>query len=173
MKALANTILAIFIFIIIAIALFLIQGSRNPLCQPALIVGFPDNRPQEIIARIIDEDGGLPQVDADLDAPDPKRAIIPVTEWRIRSAVLTNSSASFIAALRDDDPVMHYTIDLDISWEDGASGIVQWRAWRYGLVSCPLVISRGSGPTGRVRIIELTPAPPENADDAEKADLRR
>jgi len=70
MKALGNTILAIVIVGVLAGALFFMQGRRNPLCKPALIVGYPDNYPQEIITRVIDEQGGLPQTDADLDAPD-------------------------------------------------------------------------------------------------------
>jgi hypothetical protein len=167
MKALGNTILAIVIIGVLAGALFLMQGRRNPLCEPALIVGYPDNQPKDIIARVIDEQGGLPQTDADLDTLDYQRVIVPVTDWEIRSAVVKNSGDSFIEALRDDDPVMAYAIDLDVDWEDGASGIVQWTAWRYGLVSCPLVISKGSGPTGEIRIVALTPGPPTPTETPE------
>ena len=165
MKALGNTILAIVIVGVLAGALFFMQGRRNPLCKPALIVGYPDNYPQEIITRVIDEQGGLPQTDADLDAPDVQRIIVPVTDWDIRSAVLQNRDEDFIHALRDDDPVMSYAIDLDVAWEDGASGVVQWTAWRYGLVSCPLAISKGSGPTGKIRIIQLTPGPKQESEE--------
>ena len=160
MKIIGNTILAIVLLGALAAALFYNQGRRNPLCEPALIVGYPDNQPKAIIARVIDEQGGLPQTDADLDAPDNQRVIVPVDDWAIRSAVMQNSSADFAAIIRDDDPVMNYAIDLDVTWEDGASGIVEWTSWRYGLVSCPLVISKGSGPTGEIRIVALTPAPP-------------
>ncbi len=158
MKALENTILAIVTIGVLAGALFFVQGRRNPLCEPALILGFPDNQPRKIIARIIDEQNGLPQTDADLDALDGAD-ILPVSDWRIRSAVVQNAESDFIATLRDDNPVMTYAVDLDVTWEDGASGVVQWTAWRYGLVSCPLVISKGSGPTGKIRIVRLTPGP--------------
>lgn len=165
MKVIRNTILAIVIVGVLAGALFFMQGRRNPLCEPALIVGYPDNHPQEIIARVIDEQGGLPQTDADLDEPDSQRVIAPVSDWDIRSAVLQNNDEDFIRALQDDDPVMSYAIDLDVSWEDGSSGIVQWTAWRYGLVSCPLALSKGSGPTGKIRIIALTPAPENESQE--------
>jgi hypothetical protein len=154
-----NIILALFSTALIAGALFFIQGSRNPLCQPALIVGFPDNQAQEIIARILDETGGLPQEDADLDIPDHRRVLLPVADWSIRSAVLQNRNPNFMDNLRQEDSKITYAIDLNITWEDGAQGIVQWASWRYGLVSCPLVISKGSGPTGKIRVIALTPAP--------------
>ena len=160
MNAIKNTILAILIIGVLTVALFFIQGRRNPLCEPALIVGYPDNRARDIITRIIEEEGGLPQEDADLDVSDHRRVMIPVKDWRIRSAVLKNQQENFTQALRDDKPVMSYTIDLDVDWEDGAQGIVQWTSWRYGLVSCPLVFSKGSGPTGQIRIIALTPTPP-------------
>ncbi len=165
MKALGNTILAIVIIGVLAAALFFLQGRRNPLCEPALIVGYPDNHPREIITRVVDEQGGLPQTDTDLDVSDAQRIIVPVADWDIRSAVVQNSDEDFISALRDDDPVMSYAVDMDVTWEDGASGIVQWTAWRYGLVSCPLVISRGSGPTGKIRIVALTPAPKDESQE--------
>ena len=160
MNAIKNTILTILIIGILTVALFFIQGRRNPLCEPALIVGYPDNHARDIITRIIEEEDGLPQEDTNLDTSDHRRVMIPVKNWRIRSAVLRNQQENFVRALRDDKPVMSYTIDLDVDWEDGARGIVQWTSWRYGLVSCPLVFSKGSGPTGKIRIIALTPAPP-------------
>jgi hypothetical protein len=161
MKAIWNGILVLLIIIVIAGVLFFRQGSRNPLCEPALFLGQPGNRPEEIVTDIIDELGGLPRQDAALDAIDDPRIIAPVAEWRIRSAVVTNRDDDFLATLWDDDPLMTYAIDLDVAWEDGASGILQWTSWRRGVVSCPLAISKGSGPPGGVRVVALTPAPPE------------
>ena len=160
MKAVRNTILAILIIGVLGAVLFLRQGNRNPLCEPALWLGYPGNHPQDVITGVIDEVGGLPQSDARLSTIDDERVVVPVEEWRIRSAVVTNSDDKFARTLRTENPVMTYTIDLDVSWEDGASGIVQWTSWRYGLVSCPVAISKGSGPLGTVKVIALTPAPP-------------
>jgi len=159
MNAIKNTILAILIVVVLAGALFFIQERRNPLCEPALILGYPDNGARDIITRIIEEEGGLPQEDADLDVSDHRRVVVPVASWEIRSAVFRNLEDDLVQTVRDDNPVMSYAIDLDVTWEDGAQGIVQWTSWRYGLVSCPLVFSKGSGPTGKIRIIALTPAP--------------
>ena len=167
MKTIWNTILALFIISVIAGALFFRQGSRNPLCEPALYLGQAGNRPEEIVTKFIDELGGLPQEDAQLDAIDDPRRVIPVDDWRIRSAVVTNSNDKFVQTLRDDDPILTYAIDLDVNWEDGATGIVQWTGWRYGLVSCPVVISKGNGPPGAIRIVELTPAPPSPEETPE------
>jgi hypothetical protein len=160
MKAIGNTILAILIIGILLAVLFLRQGNRNPLCEPALYLGEPGNHPQDVIASVIDELGGLPQTDVRLATIDDPRIIVPVEDWQIRSAVVTNSDDKFARVLRSENPVMNFAIDLDVTWEDGASGIVQWQSWRYGLVSCPVVISKGNGPLGTVKIIALTPAPP-------------
>jgi len=159
MNALRDTILAIVIIGVLAGALFLMQGRRNPLCEPALILGGSNYHPQNIIAALIDDLGGLPQKDADLGAADNRRAIVSVTDWEIRSAVVQNSNNAFIGALRAAKPIMTYAIDLDVAWEDGASGVVQWTSWRYGLVSCPLALAKGGGPTGKIRLIVLTPSP--------------
>ena len=169
MKTVWNIFLAILIIAAAAGALFFRQGSRNPLCEPALYLGQPGNRPEEIIEEVIEEVGGLPQKDANLSEIDDPRIIIPVEEWRIRSAVVQNVDDNFAASLRDDDAAMSYAIDLDVSWEDGATGVVQWTSWRYGWVSCPIAMSKGSGPLGSIRIVELTPAPPapEETPDAE------
>ncbi len=161
MKTVTNVILVILIIAVIAIALFFRQGSRNPLCQPAVYLGRPGNQPRAIIEGLIDDLGGLPQQNARLDAIDDPRIIVPVDDWRIRSAVVTNSNDSFVQTLREESPVMDYAIDLDVAWEDGAAGIVQWTGWRYGLVSCPVAVSKGGGPMGAIRIVELTPAPPQ------------
>lgn len=160
MDAIKHTLLALVIIAAFAGLLFYRQGSRNPLCQPAVFLGYPGNQPEQIITGVIDNLGGLPQAGADLaDITDP-RIIVPVADWRIRSAVVQNSDDHFVSTVRDDHAVMRYTIDLDVDWEDGATGIVQWESWRRGLVSCPVMISKGGGPMGAVRIVALTPAPP-------------
>ncbi len=160
MKVIGNTLLAIIVLVLLGALLFMRQGNRNPLCEPALYLGAPGNHPEEIVTDIIDELGGLPQQDTNLlDIQDP-RIVAPVADWQIRSAVVQNGNDDFAATLLDDDPVMRYTIDLDVHWEDGASGILQWTSWRYGLVSCPVAFPKGSGPLGAIRVVALTPAPP-------------
>ena len=167
MNAIKSMLIALVIVAVFAGLLFYRQGSRNPLCQPAVFLGFSGNQPEQIVSGMIDDLGGLPQADADLaDIKDP-RIVVPVAEWRVRSAVVQNDDANFIKTIRDDAPVMRYTIDLDVDWEDGASGVVQWESWRQGFVSCPLAVSKGAGPMGAVRIVALTPAPPEPLETPE------
>ena len=161
MNAIKNAILALIIIVAFAGLLFFRQGNRNPLCQPALFVGYPGNEPETIVTEMIEDLGGLPRVGTELTEIEDPRIIAPVAEWRIRSAVVQNSDENFVRTLREPEPVMRYTIDLDVAWEDGATGIVQWESWRQGVVSCPLVISKGGGPVGAVNIVALTPAPPE------------
>ena len=160
METIRNVIVAILVIAVLAIALFVRQGSRNPLCRPALFLGQPGNHPQEIVEKVIAEVGGLPQVDSDLARIGDPRVVVAVDEWEIRSAVVQNRE-DFAATLRDERAAMSYAIDMDVAWEDGASGIVQWTSWRYGMVSCPVALFRGSGPLGQVRIVRMTPAPPE------------
>ena len=157
---LKNIVLATFLLGLLILILFFVQGQRNPLCEPALFLGSPGHDPSSTIERVIAETGGLPQVDADLARISDQRQIVPVEDWRIRSAVVQNSSDHFLQMLRDVRARVRYAIDLDVTWQDGARGILQWTAQRRGFVSCPVVVFRGGGPVGAVRIVLLTPAPP-------------
>ncbi len=166
MKTLRNTLFAVLIVGVFALVLFFRQGSRNPLCTPVLFAGEPHNHPDEIIARVIDRIEGLPQADTNLTNIEDPRIIVAVENWRIRSAVVQNSS-EFAKMLRNDNTVIHYSIDLDVTWKDESVGIVQWTSWRYGWVSCPIAVFRGSGPLGEIRIVQLTPAPPKQEETPE------
>ncbi len=107
----------------------------------------------EVLGSFVRETGGLPKQSIELDTSPSRNLVEPIAHWTVEQTRVGNSRP-FLLSLLDDDPTYWIESDVRILYEDDSEALMQWRAWSYGLVACPVVWS-GDGPPGRIELVEL------------------
>ncbi len=121
-------------------------------CWSPRVLGWFDS-PQAEIEAYIEQKGGLPKRRVDLGQHADSVTIYPIREIKPAAQPMRVwRSRSLLQELWDDDPT--YAIDamFDVVYEDGVTASIYWSSWRYGVVFCPVVWSRGDGPPGHIRL---------------------
>ncbi len=151
-------LITLLVFFLSVIMFIIVQKTRNPVCESPLILFIQsnNNRPEIIIDRIISELGGLPKTDMEIHkgqksvGDNQTPPIYPVDEWIVKSSSVINSNFN---TLFDDDPIYSYDIVIHVTYTDGDTSVLEWSSWSYGIVACPILISMGSGPPGRLKVL--------------------
>ena len=155
MKIVKKAVLMTIPVFLLAITFFMVQRTRNPVCESPFILFTQSkaNQPKAIVSNLIAKLGGLPKPDMDVyraiqfhDVPP----IYPVKEWHVVAFSTANSRFN---KLFDDDPIYSHEFTLQVRYVDGDTTVLHWSSWSYGIVACPLLISLGSGPPGQLKVI--------------------
>jgi hypothetical protein len=155
-----KVVLIILSILVLLLAFFLVQRSRNPECKSFLLLGYQrsHNQPEEIARSLISELGGLPKSDMDIheaiellehNAPLP---VYPVQKWQILTTSAMNPG-KHAGSFFDTESTYNLNFRMQVSYADGDEAILQWFSWSYGFVVCPFIVSTGTGPPGHLKLI--------------------
>lgn len=119
---------------------------------PRFTVGYtPEMMVEQMLTQM---DGRLPkEKDADLHQVLNGQLSTPLYEvdsWKLEGAEFNSTDQSLL----DDDPIYETDVLLTVNYADGDKVLLQWQAWRYGLILGPFVISLGDGAPGYIRFVE-------------------
>mgnify|MGYP000985495571 CR=1 FL=1 len=111
----------------------------------------PETTVEQMLTQM---DGRLPkEKDADLHQVLNGKQSLPLYEvdsWKLEEVEFNDAEQPLL----DDDPIYEIDVLLAVNYTDGDKALLQWQAWRYGLILGPFVISLGDGPPGYIRFVE-------------------
>lgn len=144
------------LMITVAVFLVLLVGRpQDGKCQSPLFVGAHSNPGISSVTSMIQHLGGLPQSSMDLGSELSESVnIYPVASWEIMKLSLWDDQP-LLNRINDDDPTYGIAVDIQVHFADGHVGLLRWTAWRYGLMLCPIILTYGDGPPGRIELLDL------------------
>lgn len=139
------------------LALAVVRLSQKATCMSPVFLASYHGPGASSMRALIQNMGGLPKSNAELEDSTTLPSSVqinPVASWEMEK-LRVHRWRPLWEDIRDDDPNYGVAADFRVQYADGSSGILRWDTWQYGLALCPVVIGLGSGPPGKIEVLEL------------------
>ncbi len=123
--------------------------------MPPLIIRDHQGSPQEWLARLLEQEGGLPKSDAALTHSDMGIGFAvatekhPIENWEIEQITVSSPHGLLEGAIKGEMVYM-ISVDFRAHFTDGDCASFKWHTWRYGWFYGLLAIDSGGGPAGDI-----------------------